>query len=254
MPASVGTIAPLRRVLRHDFATPGQGPLRRRNTRTAQALVTQRTDSLSETRYCSEGKHMKMIYKFGAAAVLSTSMAGTAAFAGNLSDPVVETVVAPVYAPVAVAGTDWTGAYGGLNLGYADVDGTGAADGDDMTYGLHLGYDYDFGRFVLGGELEYDKADIDLNGAANTDSVTRLKLRGGYDLGRTLIYATAGAARLDSSIGKDTGEFVGLGVAYQVTDRFTVGGEILEHRFDNIGGTGVEADATTFNLRGSLRF
>ncbi|MEH6645626.1 outer membrane protein [Sulfitobacter sp.] len=196
---------------------------------------------------------MKTFHKFGAASVLVTSLIGTTAFAGNLAEPILEPVAEPIYTPVAV-GTDWTGAYGGLNLGYADIDGDGAADGDDATYGVHLGYDYDFGRYVLGGELEYDKTDIDLGGAASADSVTRLKLRGGYDMGRTLVYATAGAARLDSSLGKDTGEFVGLGVAYQVTDRFTVGGEVLEHRFEDIGGSGVDADATTFNLRGSLRF
>ncbi|UWR27788.1 porin [Sulfitobacter sp. S223] len=196
---------------------------------------------------------MKTFNKFGTASVLATSLLGTTAFAGNLADPVVEPVAEPIYAPVEV-GTDWTGAYGGLNLGYADIDGDGDADGDDATYGVHLGYDYDFGRYVVGGELEYDKTDIDLGGAADVDSVTRLKLRGGYDLGRTLVYATAGAARVDTSLGKDTGEFVGVGVAYQVTDRFTVGGELLEHRFDDIGGSGVDADATTFNLRGSFRF
>lgn len=196
---------------------------------------------------------MNTLYKFGAATVLSTALIGSTALAGSLEEPIVEPVAAPVFEPAPV-GTDWTGAYGGLNLGYGDVDGSGTADGDDMTYGLHVGYDYDFGRYVLGGELEYDKADIDLNGAANTDSVTRLKLRGGYDLGRTLIYATAGAARLQTSIGDDTGEFFGVGMAYQVTDSFTVGGELLEHRFDDIGGTGVDADATTFNLRGSFRF
>ena len=196
---------------------------------------------------------MKKFNKFGALTVLSTSLLGSAAFAGSLADPVVETVATPVYEPVAV-GNDWTGFYGGLNLGYGDVDGTGNADGDDTTYGVHLGYDYDFGNWVVGAEYEYDKADIDLNGAAEVDNVQRLKLRGGYDLGKTLIYATAGAARVDTSIGKDTGEFFGVGMAYQVTDRFTVGGEVLEHRFDDIGGTGVDADATTFNLRSSFRF
>lgn len=196
---------------------------------------------------------MKTMYKFGAATLMTTTLLVGTAFAGSLADPVVETIAVPVIQPV-YAGGDWTGAYGGLNLGYGDVDGPGAADGDDMTYGVHVGYDYDFGRFVLGGELEYDKADIDLNGAAETDSVMRVKLRGGYDFGRTLVYATAGAAKLDTSIGDDTGEFFGLGVAYQVTESFTVGGEVLEHRFDDIGGTGVDADATTFNLRGSFRF
>ena len=196
---------------------------------------------------------MKTIYKFGAATLVSTSLLASTAIAGNLADPVVETVATPVFEP-AYAGGDWTGAYGGLNLGYGDVNGDGGADGDDTTYGLHLGYDYDFGRYVVGGELEYDKTDIDLNGAANADSVTRLKLRGGYDFGRTLVYATAGAAKLKTDIGDDTGEFIGVGVAYQVSERFTVGGELLEHRFDDIGGSGVDADATTFNLRGSFRF
>jgi predicted porin len=197
---------------------------------------------------------MNTLFKFGSTTAMALALSGTAAFAGNLADPMIETVAAPVFEPVTVAGTDWTGAYGGLNLGYGDVDGSGTADGDDTTYGLHIGYDYDFGNFVLGAELEYDQLDIDLNGAAEAESVTRLKIRGGYDLGRTLIYATAGAAMLDTSIGDDTGEFIGVGMAYQVTERFTLGGELLEHRFDDIGGTGVDADATTFNVRGSFRF
>ncbi len=196
---------------------------------------------------------MNKTLKMGSALAASTLLLAGGAFAGNLAEPVVETAPAPVFEPV-VTGTDWTGAYGGLNLGYADIDGSGDADGDDSTYGLHLGYDYDFGRYVLGGEIEYDEVDVDLGGAATADSVARLKLRGGYDFGRTLLYATGGIAQVDTSIGSDTGEFLGIGVAYQVTERFTVGGELLEHRFDDIGGTGVDADATTFNLRGSFRF
>ena len=201
---------------------------------------------------------MKKLYTLGSAAAVSISMLGTTAFAGSLADPVVETVATPVFEPVAVD-TGWTGFYGGLNLGYADIDTNVAATGDGMTYGLHAGYDYDFGNFVLGGELEYDKADIDLslaNGtvAANVDSVARLKLRGGYDLGSTLIYATAGVARVDTDLGNENGEFFGVGMAYKVTESFTIGGELLEHRFDDIAGTGVDADATTFNLRGSFRF
>jgi len=195
---------------------------------------------------------MKTFHKIGAMSVLATSLLGSAAFAGSLDEPVIE--AAPTFAPTTVAETDWTGAYGGLNLGYADIDGTGSADGNEGAYGLHLGYDYDFGQYVLGGELEYDKADVDLGTLGNTDSIARLKLRGGYDFGKTLLYATAGAAYLDSSLGSDTGAFAGIGVAYKVTDRFTVGGELLENRFDDIDGTGIDADATTFNLRGSFRF
>lgn len=190
-----------------------------------------------------------------AAALLSgTAFAGVAS-AGSLQDPVVESpVIAP--APVIAQSGDWTGFYTGLQLGYADVDGPGALDGDDTTYGFHAGYDYDFGSFVLGGELDYDKTDIDLGGGMGAvDSVARLKVKGGYDLGQTMIYATAGMARADTSMGNETGPFAGLGVAYKVNDRYTVGAELLEHRFDDVGGTaGNDFDATTFTVRGSLRF
>lgn len=182
------------------------------------------------------------------------TLAATASYAGAPADPVIES---PVFTPAPVetyTGGDWTGFYAGGQLGYADIDGTGAADGSGGTYGVHGGYNYDFGQFVLGGEVDYDKLDIDLGGAATADNVARLKLKAGYDLGKTLIYATAGAARADTSIGSETGNFYGLGVAYKVNDKFTMGGEVLEHSFDDIGGTGTEADATTFTLRGSYNF
>ncbi len=181
---------------------------------------------------------------------------GSAAFAGSLQEPVVEEqVFAPAPAPVPVV-SDWTGFYTGLQLGYGDVDGPGALDGNNNTYGFHAGYDYDLGNWVIGGELDYDQTDVDLNfGAASVDSVARLKLKGGYDLGNTLVYATAGVARADTSVGDETGPFAGLGISYKVTDRYTVGAEVLEHRFDDLGGVaGDDVDATTITLRGSLRF
>jgi predicted porin len=184
---------------------------------------------------------------------LALGLTGTAGFAGSLADPV-PTPVTTAPAPYVAPSTDWTGFYGGINLGRIDVDGTGGADGDDTSYGLHAGYDYDFGSYVLGGEVEYDKTDIDLNGAATVDNVARLKLKAGYDLGSTLIYATAGAARVDTSLGNDTGAFGGLGVAYQLTDQFTLGSEVLYHDFSDIGGSGVDANATTLGLRASFRF
>lgn len=196
---------------------------------------------------------MKYLTTTAAAALVVSGFGASMAAAGSLADPVVETVEAPAFEPVATA-PDWTGFYGGLNLGYADIDTNAGVDGDNESYGVHIGYDYDFGQYVLGAELEYDEVDVDLDGAANVDSVTRLKLRGGYDLGRTLVYGTAGVAEARSTLGDETGEFIGIGVAYQVTDRFTVGGELLEHRFDDIADSGVDADATTFNIRGSLRF
>jgi len=55
-------------------------------------------------------------------------------------------------------------------------------------------------------------------------------------------------------LGSESGEFYGIGMSYQINDQYTVAAELLEHEFDDIGGTGIEADATTLTIRGSIRF
>ena len=93
------------------------------------------------------------------------------------------------------------------------------------------------------------------NGVAQLDSMSRAKLKAGYDLGNTLVYATGGYARADTSFGNEDGAFYGIGMAYKVTDRYTVGAELLENKFTDINNTaGADLDVTTFNLRGSYRF
>lgn len=198
---------------------------------------------------------MKRSLKMTSAAAIAAFAMGGSAIAGSLAEPVVEPVMtAPV--PASDMGGNWTGFYTGLQLGYGDADGPGALDGDSGLYGFHAGYDYDFGKFVMGGELDYDKTDIDLNGGVATiDSVARAKIKAGYDLGSTLIYATGGYAMADTSGGDEDGAFYGIGMSYKVTEQYTVGAELLEHRFNDIGGTaGNDLDATTFTLRGSYRF
>lgn len=177
--------------------------------------------------------------------------------AGGLTEPLPE---APVAAPVApvVVGTDWTGAYIGGQLGYGDVNATGL-DGDGVTYGLRGGYDWDFGNWVLGVGADYDWTDIDLGGAGDTlDSVARLKLRAGADLGRALVYGTAGAAHAKADVGgsslSDTGWFAGVGADYLITDQWTVGAEVLTHQFDDFDNSGVDVDATTASVNVGFRF
>lgn len=197
-----------------------------------------------------------MVAKSAFGATLAAMLA-VPAFAGGLTDPVVE---APVAAPVApiVTGTDWTGGYVGAQLGYADVSATGL-DGDGAIYGIRGGYDYDFGNWVLGGRLDYDAADIDLGaGAGSLDSVARLGVRAGADLGRTLIYGIAGGARAEADVGgtdlSDNGWFAGIGADYALTDQWTVGGEILSHQFDDFDNSGVDVDATTAAINVGFRF
>jgi opacity protein-like surface antigen len=199
-------------------------------------------------------KKMKSI-----AALLAVGLAAGPALAGG---PTVATTEPPVAAPapVVVASSDWSGFYAGAQIGYGDADSNGAGlDGNGFLGGIHGGYRWDLGQAVLGAELDYDIADISLGGgAASLDDVTRFKLIGGADLGATMLYATAGAAYATATVGpqslSDDGWFYGAGLAYAINDQWTVGGEILEHNFNNFDGSGVDFDVLTATARVSLRF
>lgn len=179
------------------------------------------------------------------------------ALAGGLAEPPVEAPVAAP-APIVAPGTDWTGGWVGGHLGYGDAE-AGAASGSGAVYGLGGGYDYDFGQWVAGAALEWSKTDLDLGTAGdNLDDIARLKFRVGADLGRTLVYATAGPARAGATVGgisdHDNGWFGGIGADWLLNDRWTVGGEILTNQFDDFGGTGTDLEATTATVNVGLRF
>ena len=185
----------------------------------------------------------------GLSSVVIVGLMSGAAWA---ADPTVPPADPEIVAPAPGGG--WTGAYAGLQVGQLDAEAPDGLTGRDPAYGLHGGYRYDFGRFILGGELDYDFSDTNLGAGIGIDSVLRGKIQAGYDLGQAFAYVTGGIAGVDTSLGRDTGKFYGLGVVYSVTDEFTLGGEILDHSFDNLGGTGVGADATTVTIRGSFNF
>lgn len=204
---------------------------------------------------------MKNARKFTAGAALAAVMVagfGLPAMAGGMATPIVEPTIAPAAPVVMQRGGDWTGGYVGAQLGYGDVS-AGANDGTGATYGVHGGYDHDFGRWVAGVGLDWDKTDIDLGaGTGSLDDIARLKFRVGADLGRTLVYATAGPARASASVGAindtDSGWYAGIGADYGLNDRWTVGGEVLTNQFDNFGGTGIDVEATTVTAKVGLRF
>jgi hypothetical protein len=179
------------------------------------------------------------------------------ALAGGLAEPPAEAPVA-VPAPVIGTGTDWTGGWVGGHLGYGGGE-AGAADGSAAVYGLGGGYDHDFGQWVVGAALEWSQTDLDLGSAGDTlDDIARLKFRVGADLGRTFVYATAGPASANATVGglsdSDTGWFGGVGADWLVNDRWTVGGEILTNRFDDFAGSGTDLEATTATLNIGFRF
>ncbi|MEX0307695.1 MAG: outer membrane protein [Ruegeria sp.] len=166
------------------------------------------------------------------------------------------TLLAALIASAAPAvAEDWTGAYAGFSFGYADADGSGGAGGSGVSFGPLIGYDYDFGNFVLGGELEYNRLNLDLGQSEGSfDSLSRLKLRGGYDFGSALGYVVVGTARASTSGDSDTAAVYGIGVAYPIGDRFVISGEALRQDFDNVPESGRRLDTNTFNLRTTFRF
>lgn len=193
--------------------------------------------------------------------VTAATLLSAPAFAGGLNEVAPEPTVVAYDAPVqASTGGDWGGAYVGAQIGYGDLKSNGAGlDGNGTIGGVHAGYRADFGQFVAGAELDYDRSNIDLGTAGDTlDSVARLKLIGGADLGRTLVYGTVGAAYAEATVGgstlKDNGYFGGVGVDYAISDQFTVGGEYLMHKFNDFGGSGADLDVNTVTAKVSFKF
>lgn len=157
----------------------------------------------------------------------------------------------------SVSANDWSGFYAGAGVGKIEVDTSVAGVKEsDTSYGVHAGYRYDAGQWVVGGEFEHDWTDVELvPGAISADRVMRLKATAGYDFGKTLVYVTAGTANVNvDGLGDDWGSFYGLGAAYAVSARADVSLELLEHNFSDIGGSGIDADAWSGNLRVSWKF
>ncbi|SCY07194.1 outer membrane beta-barrel protein [Paracoccus tibetensis] len=152
---------------------------------------------------------------------------------------------------------DWSGFYAGAGAGMIEVDTTveGVKE-SDPSYGIHGGYRHDLGQWVVGGEIEHDWTDVELiPGAITADRVMRLKATAGYDFGPALVYVAAGTAKVNvDGLGDDWGGFYGLGAAYAVGARANVSLELLEHNFSDIGGSGIDADAWSGNLRVSWKF
>ncbi|MBB05134.1 MAG: hypothetical protein CML03_06395 [Pseudooceanicola sp.] len=181
-------------------------------------------------------------------AIVVTAGAG-AAFAGSATTGPADPVIAAPVLPV-VRASDWTGFYFGAGVGTGEWD-RGAASGSGRNEGVFVGYDYDFGNYVLGGEAQYIGNDVVIGGQA-LQGVTRVKAKAGYDAGRALVYTTAGYAYADSSAGGGNGYVAGVGLDYEVMDNVTVGAEYLYNEFDDIGGQNLTGN--TIEARLSYRF
>lgn len=167
---------------------------------------------------------------------------------------------APIVAPAPVrtmpANGDWTGLSVGLSLTYA-MDTYRGFDGSGGLYGARLGYDYDFGQFVMGAIATYDIGEIGVGGG-RLNQLSRIGLRAGVDLGANYLYATGGPAWATQEIAgedqMDNGWFAGIGAEHRLMGNWTIGGELLTNRFADFADTGNDFESTTLGMNVNYRF
>jgi outer membrane immunogenic protein len=104
----------------------------------------------------------------------------------------------PYYAPAPMNVYNWGGAYAGLNLGYEWGKVTNSnIDPSGILGGGQVGYNWQSGQFVFGGET-----DLQGTGADDTFAPYKfsnpwfgtLRARAGFAMNNVLFYATAGLA------------------------------------------------------------
>ncbi|MEL7301033.1 MAG: outer membrane beta-barrel protein [Pseudomonadota bacterium] len=161
--------------------------------------------------------------------------------------------------PSLVAAQSFEGPSVGVQLSYGDVDTSDAAEleGDNALIGARAYFDTDVGGFLLGGGVQYDITEIDLEGVTDIDAVFRIGARGGVQNGGNYFYGTGGFAQAylsEEAVGDSGGFFVGAGYESFVTDTITAGVEVLYHRFQNFELDELTANVVTVGAHLNYRF
>jgi outer membrane immunogenic protein len=190
---------------------------------------------------------------WGSVGVLAAIAAGvSAANAADIAAPVYK---APAYKAPPIIVSDWAGFYAGMAGGY----GFGATSypanpqGDNTKpkgalFGAYTGYNWQFGSWVAGVEVDFSAADIkdvDANGTTQRiDELASARARLGYTLmPNLLVYGTGGGGyghlRLETTgvfagpFGNahqdNTGWVAGGGLEYKLTSNLTARAEYLHY-------------------------
>lgn len=206
-----------------------------------------------------------------------------------------KTLLAAVGVVAAMSGAaqaqDWSGLYVGGSIGSAnretewnDLDndwggGIQAADDVDATaIGAHLGYNWQWGNWVVGAqggisyadlsETEFVNSDVDVDNSLSF--IADIRANAGYAFGSILPYISVGAAYSDlehswheiddtddswEDFSNDTALVYGAGVQYAFAPKWSMGGEYLIYDFDSETSTNplgydmeVETDVDVFRL------
>ena len=200
-------------------------------------------------------------------ALLLTS---SAALAGSPAPAPEPEVIAPT--PTA----NWAGVYGGLSFTSSEAEVTSSSSnfpfGDASGPGAFIGYNWQRGNLVFGGELAYqgDLGDRDtfiladhpaavLKGEEFLSDAMDLRARFGYDLGRVMVYGVLGYAQATFNISDQTptldGHVLGAGAAMRVTDRIFAGVEATRHDLSGeVFSSPISFEVDTITLRLGMQF
>ena len=158
---------------------------------------------------------------------------------------------------------DWNGAYVGISAGYGwlrDVDRQFTpplrSSGDGVVFGAQVGYLHQFGAFVLGGEAEYTRLDINFEGfPIDVEGAFATKARAGFAFDRLLLTGHAGATYITTNIGlEDWGWVAGLGADYLLSDNIVAGVSWDHMQFNRFDGTLIDGQLDLVKTRLSFKF
>jgi outer membrane immunogenic protein len=202
--------------------------------------------------------------------LMLASIAG-AASAADLSTPRATTYTkAPALSPV----TNWSGFYIGAMGGYASEATSDPLGVKGGFGGGTVGYNWQFGTYVLG--LEGDGAFADVSNSAATpggvtvaakvDSLATIRGRFGFAVDQVLFYGTGGLALADTKLSgtvggvtlsdsqTQTGWTAGAGVEWMFTPHWSLKAEYLYRRFDSVTFFGVVPTGTLAVNSGQFGF
>ena len=179
--------------------------------------------------------------------------------------------------------SDWSGIYGTLSGGYSgiglegvqtNISGTASdkSSSDAALFGAGFGFNHDTGDFVFGldGDISLltndNRLEMKESVEADYDWFATARVRAGYDLDGTLLYATGGLAALSADFeadGDSHGEtFIGWtaggGIEHVVSDSISIKAEALFADFGNenfsLAGDDTDIDADMVVVRAGISF
>jgi outer membrane immunogenic protein len=178
----------------------------------------------------------------------------------------------PVYkAPAYVAPVfNWTGAYIGLNAGggwgKSEYGGVDKYDVSGGMVGATVGYNWQFGTWVLGLEGDADWANIKGSGVLSdtkNEFLSTIRGRVGYSFDRFMPYVTGGLAvgnvKANDVFGSSKDETkagwtVGAGVEFAFAPQWTAKIEYLYVDLGHVDLAGIETDFYSNIVRGGVNF